>query len=190
MAESENVDQGGGCNGCGGGCLENTDGRDASFGGETAPQALGAGIAHVAVTRMTVNGDSVAKRDDDVTCEITDEDIDGFIEECDRRGKNPLDVVKFVADENGIDLSGEAKIAYEGNKARIRNLLVEVLKRIVFGFVSYVSDKYGLGIIQAAVNALLKPKEGCSRSAKPADQAHGLRMVRIVPVHFGYAFTW
>lgn len=188
MADSKNVDQGGGCSGCGGGCggrrSEDAGGKDAGFGGETAPQAWGSGIAHVAVSRMAVNV-NVDKRDEDglASCEITDEDIDGFIEECDRNGKNPLDVVKFVADENGIDLIGD-DIGYSGNKAKVRNLLVGVLKRIILGFVSYVSDKYGLGIIQAAVNALSK------QSAKTVVRDPGFKIVRVLPVGFGYGFTW
>lgn len=188
MADSKKVDQSGGCGGCGGDCgggrSENANRKNAAFGDEAAPQAWGAGIAEVAVARMAAN-DGNAKRDGGLTSlKITDEDIDGFIEECDRQGRNPLDVVKFVADENGIDLSGDAKIAYGGDKAMIRDLLVGVLKRIVLGFVSYVSDKYGLGVIQAAVDALSK------RSANTAGQDPGCRIVRVLPVGFCYAFKW
>lgn len=188
MADSKKVDQGGGCGCCGGGRSENAN-KNAASGGEAAPKAWGAGVAEAAFALMAAD-EGTAKRDGGhKSCKITDEDIDGFIEECDRKGMNPLDVVKFVADENDIDLSGDAKIAYDWDKAMIRVLLVGVLKRIVLGFVSYVSDKYGLGIIQAAVDALSKQSDKCARQSD-ADMEPVDRGVRAVPIIVGYAFSW
>ena len=188
MADSKKVDQDCGCGGCGGGRSENADKNTAS-GGEDAPKTWGAGIAEAASALMAAN-DGNAKRDGGHTaCKITDDDIDGFIEECDRQGMNPLDVVKFVADEKDIDLSGGAKIAYDWDKAMIRVLLIGVLKRIVLGFVSYVSDKYGLGVIQAAVDALSKQSDKCARQSDD-DMESGARDVRAVPIIVGYAFSW
>ena len=57
-------------------------------------------------------------------------DAKAFIEECEKEGANPIDVVKFVAGQHGIELSGKRP---EEN-GFLYDLLREVVDIVVEGF--------------------------------------------------------
>jgi hypothetical protein len=123
--------------------------------------------------------------------EITEADIDGFIEKCDREGKNPLDVVKFLADSNGINVMSELG-PDDVTKRRVFNLLKGVVKKVIIGFLSYCADNYGLGFIQSLMGSCgsCRDIEKSSKSSeKVADASVSVSpvLVRLIPVRVG---TW
>lgn len=64
--------------------------------------------------------DALSKRDDEVSS-----DAKAFIEECENAGKDPIEVVKFLADQRGIDLSGRCPGEESGK------VLYDLLRKVV-----------------------------------------------------------
>ena len=54
-------------------------------------------------------------------------DAKAFIEECEKAGRNPIDVVKFVAGQQGIELSGERPV----ENGHLYDILREVVDIVV-----------------------------------------------------------
>ena len=190
MADEKEVD--GGCGGCGcGRSKPNGEGAENASGcnaGHDSPVAWGESVAKSAVAGMDApKAEGVCLSDE---MQIKDEDIDGFIEKCDKEGKNPLDVVKFIAEQNGIDLSSVPR--GDSLKLRLYELLKGVVRKVLLGFVSYCADNYGLGVLQSIISSVGNSKEkAVPRSAdKESEVPVRVLPVRLVPVRIGYAFTW
>ena len=134
---------------------------------------------------------------------IKEEDIDGFIEKCDKEGKNPLDVVKFIAEQNGIDLSSVPR--GDSLKLRLYELIKGVVRKVLFGFVSYCADNYGIGVLQSIISSVGNSGGNVSCGGgsccdkeksvpRSADKEHEVPVkvlpVRLFPVRIWYTFTW
>lgn len=163
MADEKEVDCG--CGSCGCGCSKNNvegAGNESNCKASSPAGSLGEAIAAGAIVEMGKGERSERKH---IYPEITEEDIDGFIEKCDKEGKNPLEVVKFVADSNGIDVMSEI-VPDDAFKRRIFNLLKGVVKKVLIGFVSYCADNYGLGFLKSLISACgsCRDSEKSSRS--------------------------
>lgn len=189
MADEKEV---GGCGGCGcGRSKPNGEGAENASGGNAGPDspiAWGESVAKSAVAGMDApKGEGVCLSDE---MQIKDEDIDGFIEKCDKEGKNPLDVVNFIAEQNGIDLSSVPR--GDSLKLRLYELLKGVVRKVLLGFVSYCADNYGLGVLQSIISSVGNSKE--KAVPRSADKEYGVPAmvfpVRIVHVRIGRAFTW
>ena len=130
--------------------------------------------------------------------QIKEEDVDGFLEACERQGKNPLDVVKYIAENNGIDLSSVPR--GDSLKLRLYELLKGVVRKVLIGFVSYCADNYGIGVLQSLISSVgnsCGSGSCCDREKsvpRSADKESVVPVrvlpVRLVPVKVGYAFTW
>ena len=199
MDNEKERDCGCGVRGCGrskpnGECAENTSGCNS---GSESPEAWGERVANSAVAGMCAHNakEGVCLSDE---MKIKEEDIDGFIEKCDKEGKNPLDVVNFIAEQNGIDLSSAPR--GDSMKLRLYELLKGVVRKVLFVFVSYCADNYGLGVLQSIVGSVGNTcgSGSCRESDKSvprsADKEYGVPAmvfpVRIVHVRIGRAFTW
>lgn len=199
MADEKECDCG--CGGCGRGrsksnceCAENASGCNA---GSESPVAWGEKVANSAVAGMRAHNakDGVCLSDE---MQIKDEDIDGFIEKCDKEGKNPLDVVNFIAEQNGIDLSSAP--SGDSMKLRLYELLKGVVRKVLFVFVSHCADNYGLGVLQSIVGSVGNTcgsgsyRESDKSVPRSEDKEYGVPAmvfpVRIVHVRIGRAFTW
>ena len=95
-------------------------------------------------------------------------DAKAFIEECEKAGRNPIDVVKFVAGQHGIELSGKRP----DDKGHLYDLLREVVDTVVDQF---FDDEEDVGededdMVDPDILVVNKPVSKC----------------RV----FGYAFTW
>lgn len=197
MADEKKDEVAQGCGGCECGCSgkhgENASGGNA---GPDSPVAWGESVAKSAAAGM-----DAPKAEEVVIAEdqrIKDEDVDGFLEACDRQGKNPLDVVKFIAEQNGIDLSSVPR--GDSLKLRLYELLKAVVRKVLFGFVSYCADNYGLGVLQSIIGSVgnscgsgscCDREKSVPRSADDGSEVPvRVLPVRLVPVRVGYAFTW
>lgn len=182
-----------GCDGCGCSCSkQNVEGeKNASVCNADSPScSLGEAIAAGAIVKMEKGKREEKKHEDH---KITEADIDGFIERCDKEGKNPLDVVKFIAEINGIDISFE-RVPMDSSKRGVYDLLKGVVKKVLIGFVSYCADNYGLGLLQSLIECLsCRDSETSSRSPESVSEnsvAVSPVSVRLTPIRVGCAFTW
>lgn len=183
-----------GCGGCGcgrsksnGECAENDPGGNAG----SSACSIGEAIAVGAIVNME-NAEIEEERRS--APEITEADIDGFIEKCYREGKNPLDVVKFLAEMNSIDIFSKC-VPKDVSRRVVYNLLKGVVKKVLIGFVSYCVDSYGLGFLQSLIDSFVscRDSEKSSRSSgNGSEDSVVVRpvSVRLIPVRVGYAFTW
>ena len=96
-------------------------------------------------------------------------DAKAFIEECEKAGRNPIDVVKFVAGQYGIELSGKRP----DDKGHLYDLLREVVDTVVDKF---FEDEVDDG-------------DGDDDEFDPTVLVARNKPVRKCRV-FGYAFTW
>jgi len=94
-------------------------------------------------------------------------DAEAFIEECDKLGKDPISVVRFVADKNGIELSGKRP---DGEKGRLYDVLRDVVDRVVEDIFNEEDDD--------------EEAECCTAPA--CSESGPIRKCSVI----GYAFTW
>ena len=80
----------------------------------------GAKMARAAFDMM----ENEAKQEDALSA-----DAKAFIKECQEAGKNPIEVVKFLAGKEGIELSGKAPS--DDGKRQVYDLLREVVDNVV-----------------------------------------------------------
>ena len=192
MAENKDgCQEGQGCGGCGCGCAKP---ENAEVQGHSAKEAgvgaQGEMIARSAIEEMV----KPVEADPGEGLCVAEQDVDSFICECEKSGKNPLEVIQFVAKKNGISLTGKAP----KGKEYISTLLKAALKKVLVGFLQYIVDQYGLGAVQAVIGMLKGDKEdkGDSAGEYKGDKqdpkfARGCapqgKVVRLVPVRIGYA---
>ena len=198
MTDEKEVDSG--CGGCGCG-RSKPNGEGGENAGSDSPVAWGECVAKSAVAGMNApKAEGVCLSED---LQIKDEDIDGFIEKCDKEGKNPLDVVKFIAEQNGIDLSSVPR--GDSLKLRLYELIKGVVRKVLFGFVSYCADNYGIGVLQSIISSVGNSGGNVSCGGgsccdkeksvpRSADKEHEVPVkvlpVRLFPVRIWYTFTW
>lgn len=185
MAENKDgCREGQGCGGCGFGCTkpENAEDKGHSSGG------YGEMIARSAIEEMV----KPAEADTGDGLLVAEQDVDSFICECDKSGKNPLEVIQFVAKKNGISLTGKAP----KGKEYISALLKAALEKVLVGFLQYIVDKYGLGAVQAVIGMLNGNKGDKGEDGHKGDlqdpkfarcNAPREKIFRLVPVRVGYA---
>ena len=202
MADEKKDEGAQGCGGCGcsrsGNPGENASGGDA---GSDSPIAWGYSVARSAAAGMDAPKAAGVALSEEL--QIKEEDVDGFLEACERQGKNPLDVVKYIAENNGIDLSSVPR--GDSLKLRLYELLKGVVRKVLIGFVSYCADNYGIGVLQSLISSVgnsngsgscgsgscCDREKSVPRSAdKESEVPVRVLPVRLVPVKVGYAFTW
>jgi hypothetical protein len=180
-----------GCGGCGcGRSKQNGECENASGCKASSPAtSLGEAIATGAIIKME---NVTTEEKNDVDTKITEADIDGFIEKCDKEGKNPLDVVKFIAEINGIDISSEC-MPKDASKRSVYELLKGVVKKVIIGFVSYCADNYGLDFIKSLINSCGSCSEKSSRSSGNGSETSAEVCpvyVGMLPGRVGYVIKW
>lgn len=181
MAENKDgCQEGQGCGGCGCGTRKPEK--------EAAPGAQGEMIARSAIEEMVK---PVEADPGDGLC-VAEQDVDSFICECEKSGKNPLEVIQFVAKKNGISLTGKTP----KGKEYISTLLKAALKKVLVGFLQYIVDQYGLGAVQAVIGMLKGDKCDNGDGGEKGDlqdpkfargNAPREKVIRLVPVRVGYA---
>lgn len=170
-----------GCGGCGCGTRKPEK--------EVAPGAQGEMIARSAIEEMV---NPVEDDPGEGIC-VAEQDVDSFICECEKSGKNPIEVIQFVAKKNGISLTEKAP----NGKEYISKLLKDALKKVMFGFLQYIVDQYGLGAVQSVIGMLNSNKgdkgDGVENKGDEQDPkfarggAPQWKIIRLVPVRIGYA---
>lgn len=166
---------------------ENASGCDAN----TNAGSLGESLAAGAIIEM-----DNAKKDNGKGWhdEITEANVDGFIEKCEKEGKNPIDVVEFIAKINGIEIFSECE-PKDASKRGLYELLKCVVKKVLIGLLSDYADKYGLEFIKSLIESCVSFREldkSSRSSGNGSDVCADVRKVsvRMIPVRLGYAFTW
>ncbi len=184
MAENKDgCQEGQGCGGCGCGTRkpENAEVKEHS----AKEGARGEMIARSAIEEMV----KPVEADPGEGLCVAEQDVDSFICECEKSGKNPLEVIQFVAKKNGISLTGKTP----KGKEYISTLLKAALKKVLVGFLQYIVDQYGLGAVQAVIGMLKGDKgdDGDKGDLQDPKFARGGapqgKIIRLVPVRVGYA---
>ena len=126
-------------------------------------EAYGAEVAHAAFRAM----DAEKERSDGVKS-----DAKAFIEACEKEDRNPIDVVRFIAGQAGLKLSGDRP---DGEKGKTYDLLREVVDNVVEEVFDDVLESDG------------KSQDDSDDDMDPTILvARPVRKTRIVK----YAFTW
>ena len=178
MAENKDgCQEGQGCGGCGCGRTKPENAEK-----EYATGAQGEMIARSAIEEMV----KPVEADPGEGLCVAEQDVDSFICECEKSGKNPLEVIQFVAKKNGISLTEKAP----KGKEYISTLLKAALKKVLVGFLQYIVDQYGLGAVQAVIGMLKGDKDDNKGDLQDPKFARGNpqgKVIRLVPVRVGYA---
>lgn len=87
---------------------------------EKKPHVYGADLARAAFDAM----DKESEREN-----IVSSDAEAFLDECEKADRNPIEVVKFLAGKNGIELSG--KRPEDLGKGHMYDVLREVVDMVV-----------------------------------------------------------
>lgn len=138
------------CGGCGGACKENS-------GKPEKEQEYGSMIAEAAMADMQAEATRSAE-------EPSDEEVNGFVECCEKRGQNPFEVVAYIAKKNGIMLSEDSP--KNEAKRKIYAFLKAVIKKLVMGFALQIADEYGFGVGSLA-NMAIGATRRCEAAPEP-----------------------
>ena len=177
------------------GCRSNSscEGEETASGcnANTNAGSLGESLAAGAIIEMDNAENDNGKSWND---EITEANVDGFIEKCEKEGKNPVDVVEFIAKINGIEIFSECA-PKDASKRGIYELLRRVVKKVLIGILADYADKHGLEFIQSMVESCVSCRESdksCRPSGNVSDVHADIRKVsvRMIPVRVGYVFKW
>ena len=144
------------------------DEAHANFGAELAKKAI-AGLVKDEVMSCRKNAE-------------IDKSVKDFLEECNKAGKNPVSVVKYIADKEGIDLTrtpetGELLDSYRQREIRafLMKVLAVFIEELASFAVKYVSsgDFDWTGAIKSYILNKLSPL--FSRNRESANVVHGDR---------------
>jgi len=113
--------------GCSSGCGWGKCNKDGSFSDRIGK--YGRGLAEESIKEFS------KKKEE---CYVSQEDIDGFLDACEKSGSSVIDVVELTARKNGIDLSGDDRGAEGAEKSYIRKLLLSVLVKWALDVAQYV----------------------------------------------------
>ena len=140
---------------------------------EEKPQMWGKFLAESAIKSMVEGHKDLPIED------YGEDDVEEFLRTCFKLKKNPIEVVKYLADSQKIEIYDDSE-PKDTEKARIWSFLRVVIKVVVKSFLAYLIDEAGLGngsLVWELVNMIKNPGEDGRREI-------------VVPVSLRYAFKF
>lgn len=146
--------------------------------------AYGADFAEYAIREMRSDARKVAEqniKDKDKE----DEAVNGFLEQCEKRGQDPFELVAFIAHKNGVVLSEDAP--KDCAKREVYNLLKAVVKKLVVGLIVSIADEHGFGL-----GSILKIASGVAnrRDSERGKVNQNKDLFGIFPAMRVFSATW
>lgn len=109
------------------------------YGPEGFPVEVGRGLAMEAIQKM--ENEAIASRAADAQQR---HQVEGFLDECKKAGKDPVEVVRKVAEDAGIDLAKDVADEPQDKKV-VRKLLLDVLLAFLKDSVTFAASEIASG---------------------------------------------